>query len=160
MTKVLVSPLFLECPPSPSDLYSSSKMQDGTLNDTELNEFQVQCFSAPLQPEELAGVKKVVAQKMPQVSQIIHPSASDEATYYSLCRSVAARMQTPGQSVAKLQCWKAFSACCARFMDSAAPANKFRNLHDNYQQTLLKVQIPVGSHLRPAPFTESCMQTL
>lgn len=44
-------------------------LQDGVLNDTELNEFQVQCFSAPLQPEELAGVKKVVAQKMPQVGQ-------------------------------------------------------------------------------------------
>lgn len=28
----------------------------------------MQCFSAPLQPEELAGVKKVVSQKMPQVS--------------------------------------------------------------------------------------------
>ncbi|EIE18377.1 hypothetical protein COCSUDRAFT_38657 [Coccomyxa subellipsoidea C-169] len=40
--------------------------RDGTLNDAELNDFQVQCFSAPLQPEELAGVKKVVAQKMPQ----------------------------------------------------------------------------------------------
>lgn len=44
-------------------------LQDGVLNDRELNEFQVQCFSAPLQPEELAGVKKVVAQKMPQVGQ-------------------------------------------------------------------------------------------
>ncbi|CAL8465634.1 g5170 [Coccomyxa elongata] len=40
--------------------------KDGTLNDAELNEFQVECFSAPLQPEELAGVKKVVSQKMPQ----------------------------------------------------------------------------------------------
>ncbi|BDA51482.1 mitochondrial Rho GTPase 2 [Coccomyxa sp. Obi] len=40
--------------------------KDGTLNDAELNKFQVECFSAPLQPEELAGVKKVVSQKMPQ----------------------------------------------------------------------------------------------
>ena len=37
------------------------------LSDAELNAFQVACFSAPLQPEELAGVKKVVASKMPQV---------------------------------------------------------------------------------------------
>lgn len=44
-----------------------SGSQDGVLNDAELNEFQVMCFSAPLQPEELAGVKKVVSQKMPQV---------------------------------------------------------------------------------------------
>ena len=45
-------------------------LQDGTLNDAELNEFQVECFSAPLQPEELAGVKKVVSQKMPQVRDL------------------------------------------------------------------------------------------
>lgn len=44
-------------------------VQDGALNDSELNNFQVHCFSAPLQPEELAGVKRVVAEQMPQVSQ-------------------------------------------------------------------------------------------
>lgn len=38
--------------------------QDGALSDTELNAFQVRCFAAPLQPEELAGVKRVVADKM------------------------------------------------------------------------------------------------
>ena len=37
------------------------------LNDAELNAFQVRCFNAPLQPEELMGVKKVVQDKMPQV---------------------------------------------------------------------------------------------
>jgi hypothetical protein len=49
------------------DLIIPFLVQDGVLNDAELNEFQVQCFSAPLQPEELAGVRKVVSQKMPQV---------------------------------------------------------------------------------------------
>ena len=38
--------------------------QDGALSDAELNAFQVRCFAAPLQPEELAGVKRVVADKM------------------------------------------------------------------------------------------------
>ncbi|XP_020254591.1 mitochondrial Rho GTPase 1-like [Asparagus officinalis] len=36
-----------------------------TLSDSELNDFQVKCFSAPLQPTEIAGVKKVVQEKMP-----------------------------------------------------------------------------------------------
>ena len=35
------------------------------LSDAELNAFQVACFNAPLQPEELAGVKQVVAEKLP-----------------------------------------------------------------------------------------------
>ena len=35
---------------------------DGVLSDAELNAFQVQCFNAPLQPEELVGVKAVVAE--------------------------------------------------------------------------------------------------
>lgn len=39
---------------------------DGILNDAELNAFQVRCFNAPLQPEELAGVKQVVEEKIPQ----------------------------------------------------------------------------------------------
>ena len=38
---------------------------DGTLSDAELNAFQVRCFSAPLSPDELAGVKKVVADRLP-----------------------------------------------------------------------------------------------
>jgi hypothetical protein len=50
------------------------RAQDGTLSDAELNAFQVACFSAPLQPEELAGVKKVVSEKMPQVGSASHPS--------------------------------------------------------------------------------------
>lgn len=39
---------------------------DGVLSDAELNAFQVHCFNAPLQPEELAGVKDVVKEKIPE----------------------------------------------------------------------------------------------
>ena len=40
------------------------KDKDGLLNDKELNEFQVKCFNAPLQPEELSGVKDVVKSRL------------------------------------------------------------------------------------------------
>ncbi|KMZ69882.1 Mitochondrial Rho GTPase [Zostera marina] len=40
--------------------------KDGTLSNAELNDFQVKCFNAPLQPTEIAGVKKVVQEKMPE----------------------------------------------------------------------------------------------
>ena len=40
--------------------------KDGILNDSELNNFQVQCFNAPLQAEELHGVKQVVQEKCPE----------------------------------------------------------------------------------------------
>ncbi|CAA7401611.1 unnamed protein product [Spirodela intermedia] len=40
--------------------------RDGALSDAELNEFQVRCFNAPLQPDEVVGVKKVVQEKMPE----------------------------------------------------------------------------------------------
>lgn len=40
------------------------KDKDGVLNDNELNEFQVKCFNAPLQPEELIGVKEVVKSRL------------------------------------------------------------------------------------------------
>ncbi|KAI7743264.1 hypothetical protein M8C21_017936 [Ambrosia artemisiifolia] len=39
---------------------------DGALNDSELNEFQVKCFNAPLQPAEIVGVKRVVQEKVPE----------------------------------------------------------------------------------------------
>ncbi|KAK6164679.1 hypothetical protein DH2020_001543 [Rehmannia glutinosa] len=39
---------------------------DGALNDEELNEFQVKCFNAPLRPDELVGVKRVVQEKLPE----------------------------------------------------------------------------------------------
>ncbi|XP_052187369.1 mitochondrial Rho GTPase 1-like isoform X2 [Diospyros lotus] len=39
---------------------------DGALNDRELNEFQVRCFNAPLQPAEIAGVKQVVQEQLPE----------------------------------------------------------------------------------------------
>jgi len=38
---------------------------DGALSDAELNAFQVRCFAAPLSAEELAGVKQVVADRVP-----------------------------------------------------------------------------------------------
>ena len=50
-------------------------MQDGVLSDAELNDFQVHCFAVPLQPEELAGVKAVVSQKLPEVG-ILPPSSA------------------------------------------------------------------------------------
>ncbi|XP_044486643.1 mitochondrial Rho GTPase 2-like [Mangifera indica] len=36
---------------------------DGALSDAELNDFQVKCFNAPLQPAEIVGVKRVVQEK-------------------------------------------------------------------------------------------------
>ncbi|KAG5246196.1 GTP-binding family protein [Salix suchowensis] len=36
---------------------------DGALNDAELNDFQVKCFDAPLQPAEIVGVRRVVQEK-------------------------------------------------------------------------------------------------
>ncbi|KAK9756747.1 hypothetical protein RND81_01G118300 [Saponaria officinalis] len=40
--------------------------KDGALSDAELNEFQVKCFNAPLQPSEISGVKRVVQDKLPE----------------------------------------------------------------------------------------------
>ncbi|CAH9073685.1 unnamed protein product [Cuscuta epithymum] len=40
--------------------------RDGALSDAELNNFQVKCFNAPLQPSEIMGVKKVVQEKLPE----------------------------------------------------------------------------------------------
>ncbi|CAL0310342.1 unnamed protein product [Lupinus luteus] len=39
---------------------------DDALDDTELNEFQVRCFSAPLQSSDIAGVKAIVQHKVPE----------------------------------------------------------------------------------------------
>lgn len=39
---------------------------DDFLNDEELNDFQIKCFNAPLQPAEIVGVKKVVQEKLPE----------------------------------------------------------------------------------------------
>ncbi|GLJ43201.1 hypothetical protein SUGI_0896880 [Cryptomeria japonica] len=39
--------------------------KDGALSDAELNEFQVKCFNAPLQPSEIVGVKRVVSERLP-----------------------------------------------------------------------------------------------
>ncbi|KAG4396862.1 hypothetical protein GLYMA_10G026200v4 [Glycine max] len=39
---------------------------DGALNDEELNEFQVRCFNAPLQQFEVANIKTIVEQKVPE----------------------------------------------------------------------------------------------
>ncbi|CAI9102237.1 OLC1v1000476C1 [Oldenlandia corymbosa var. corymbosa] len=40
--------------------------RDGALSDEELNDFQVKCFNAPLQPSEISGVKRVVQEKLPE----------------------------------------------------------------------------------------------
>nr|CAD1817114.1 unnamed protein product [Ananas comosus var. bracteatus] len=40
--------------------------RDGGLSDAELNDFQVKCFNAPLQPAEILDVKEVVQEKMPE----------------------------------------------------------------------------------------------
>ncbi|MCH83067.1 mitochondrial-like Rho GTPase 1-like, partial [Trifolium medium] len=39
---------------------------DDALNDAELNDFQVKCFNTPLQSSEIAEVKTVVEQKVPE----------------------------------------------------------------------------------------------
>lgn len=39
--------------------------KDGVLSDEELNEFQIKCFGAPLQPNEIIGVKRVVHDRLP-----------------------------------------------------------------------------------------------
>ncbi|CAN1784020.1 Mitochondrial Rho GTPase 1 [Linum perenne] len=43
--------------------------RDGALSDAELNDFQVKCFNAPLQPSEIVGVKRVVEEKLPGVNE-------------------------------------------------------------------------------------------
>ncbi|CAN7045497.1 unnamed protein product [Brassica rapa subsp. trilocularis] len=40
--------------------------RDGALSEAELNDFQVKCFHAPLQPSEIEGVKRVVQEKLPE----------------------------------------------------------------------------------------------
>ncbi|XP_047337722.1 mitochondrial Rho GTPase 1-like [Impatiens glandulifera] len=40
--------------------------RDGALSDDELNDFQVKCFNAPLQPSEIVSVKRVVQEKLPE----------------------------------------------------------------------------------------------
>ncbi|KAK4407129.1 Mitochondrial Rho GTPase 1 [Sesamum angolense] len=52
---------------------------DGILNDDELNEFQVKCFNALLQPAEIVGVKRVVQEKLPE-GALFGFSASVELT--------------------------------------------------------------------------------
>ncbi|MCH88733.1 mitochondrial-like Rho GTPase 1-like, partial [Trifolium medium] len=37
--------------------------RDGALSDVELNDFQVKCFNAPLQPHEILAVKMLVQKK-------------------------------------------------------------------------------------------------
>lgn len=57
--------------------YPHNMHQDGILSDDELNAFQIKCFSAPLQPEELSGVKAVVASKMRQVRLSSSPMGNE-----------------------------------------------------------------------------------
>ncbi|KAF3779738.1 Mitochondrial Rho GTPase 1 [Nymphaea thermarum] len=44
----------------------SDQDKDGALNDEELNDFQVKCFNAPLQPKELTDLTEVVQNKIPE----------------------------------------------------------------------------------------------
>ena len=43
----------------------SDMNNDGFLDDTELNEFQIRCFNAPLQPQALQDIKNVVTKSLP-----------------------------------------------------------------------------------------------
>lgn len=70
-------------------LTCSRVLQDGALSNKELNAFQTKCFSAPLQPEELVGIKKVVADKVPGVSLWLCPASHSSQ---SACRLPAAFM--------------------------------------------------------------------
>ncbi|TVU45426.1 hypothetical protein EJB05_04913 [Eragrostis curvula] len=40
--------------------------RDGALNDEELSDFQFRCFGAPLQPDEISGLKRVVHDRIPE----------------------------------------------------------------------------------------------
>ncbi|CAN7089643.1 unnamed protein product [Brassica rapa subsp. narinosa] len=40
--------------------------KDGALNEAELDQFQVKCFNAPLQPNEIEGIKRVVQERLPE----------------------------------------------------------------------------------------------
>ena len=67
-------------------------MQDGILDDDELNLFQTKCFAAPLQSHELSGIKTVVADKMPEVK----PCSWGHCTEYSA--------HTASSQITRLQC--------------------------------------------------------
>ncbi|CAH8324559.1 unnamed protein product [Eruca vesicaria subsp. sativa] len=45
---------------------SLEQVIDGVLSEAELNDFQVKCFHAPLQPSGTEGVKRVVQEKLPE----------------------------------------------------------------------------------------------
>lgn len=60
-------------PPHPTHTYAHNQppphpqpWQDGALSDEELNEFQCLCFGQELSEEELANVKAMVAERMPE----------------------------------------------------------------------------------------------
>ncbi|KAG2316552.1 hypothetical protein Bca52824_019674 [Brassica carinata] len=40
--------------------------KDGALSEAELDQFQVNCFNAPLQPNEIEGIKRVVQERLPE----------------------------------------------------------------------------------------------
>ena len=60
------------------------QLQDGALNDEELNRFQIKCFHAPLQPTELAGVKEVVGERLPGVSTSISRAFSQSLHFLEI----------------------------------------------------------------------------
>ncbi|KAF0918667.1 hypothetical protein E2562_025597 [Oryza meyeriana var. granulata] len=57
------APLFDQGTGSNNTLYEGFEA-DGALSDVELNDFQVKCFNAPLQPAEITGVKRTVQEKL------------------------------------------------------------------------------------------------
>lgn len=58
--------------------------RDGLLDDVELNEFQRQCFDAPLQTHELAGIKEILLEESPPDEPGIIDDALTEAGFLLL----------------------------------------------------------------------------
>ena len=67
---------------------SAPAVQDGILDDDELNLFQTKCFAAPLQSHELSGIKTVVADKMPEVQPCSFAWCTEYSTHI-VCNQAA-----------------------------------------------------------------------
>ena len=94
--------------------------QDGVLSDSELNDFQVHCFAVPLQPEELAGVKAVVTQKLPEVrgmrsTNALLPSSASMSTWKSKCRRDEAHAMCPAWAGSTMQSSKVCRTCQCKY---------------------------------------------
>ena len=63
---------------------------DGLLSDEELNAFQVTCYNAPLQREEIAAIKRAIVEQLPNgVAALPFPSSSTTTTSSSLSSTSA-----------------------------------------------------------------------